>query len=131
MAVSSELDQVSLYSSCAQGPRIIDGAPTPDRGRDEMSSGQDGISPLKDLLDELRDKHGVVGATLGVLKRDAIETVASGLLNLDTKVECTPQSVFQIGSISKIFTTTLIMQLVDEGRLDLDDPVRRHLRDFT
>src|SRR5579859_4721825 len=86
---------------------------------------------LQDLLDELRGKHDVVGATLGVLKNGAIEMAASGLLNLDTKVECTPQSVFQIGSIGKIFTTTLIMQLIDEGPLDLDDPITRHLRDFT
>lgn len=96
-----------------------------------MSSDQKNSGALQDLLDELRQKHGVVGATLGVLKRDAVETAASGTLNLDTKVECTPQSVFQIGSIGKIFTTTLIMQLVDEGRLELDDPVVRHLRDFT
>src|SRR6185369_2591113 len=59
------------------------------------------------------------------------ETAASGLLNLDTKVEATPDSVFQIGSIGKIFTTTLIMQLVDEERLGLDDPVIKHLPDFT
>jgi len=96
-----------------------------------MSSGKDGTGQLQSLLDELRDRHGVVGATLGVLKGDAIETAASGLLNLETKVECTPDSVFQIGSIGKIFTTTLIMQLVDEGRLALDDAVTRHLRDFT
>src|SRR5438445_4196185 len=94
-----------------------------------MSSGQDS-GALQLLIDELREKHGVVGATLGVLKGDAVETAASGLLNLDTRVECTPQSVFQIGSIGKIFTTTLIMQLVDEGRLDLDNPVARHLREF-
>jgi len=93
--------------------------------RDQCGSGE-----LQDLLDELREKHGVVGATLGVLEEGAIETAASGLLNLETRVECTPQSVFQIGSIGKIFTTTLIMQLVDEGRLDLDDPVTRYLRDF-
>src|SRR5690349_21018136 len=96
-----------------------------------MSSGKDGTGQLQSLLDELHDRHGVVGATLGVLKGDAIETAASGLLNLETKVECTPDSVFQIGSIGKIFTTTLIMQLVDEGRLALDDAVTRHLRDFT
>jgi CubicO group peptidase (beta-lactamase class C family) len=96
-----------------------------------MRSDRDGSGALQGLLDELRAKHGVVGATLGVLRGDAIETAASGLLNLDTRVECTPDSVFQIGSIGKIFTTTLIMQLVDEGRLELDDPVRQHLRDFT
>jgi CubicO group peptidase (beta-lactamase class C family) len=82
------------------------------------------------LLDSLREKHGVVGATLGVLADGAVQTAASGLLNLDTKVECTPDSVFQIGSIGKIFTTTLVMQLVDAGRIALDDPVIKHLRDF-
>ncbi len=87
-------------------------------------------SNLQSLLDELRTKHKVVGATLGVLRGGTVELAASGLLNLDTKVECTPDSVFQIGSIGKIFTTTLIMQLLDEGRLAIEDPVRRHLKDF-
>lgn len=86
---------------------------------------------LQALLDELRAKHNVVGATLGVLRGDAIETSASGLLNLETGVECTADSVFQIGSIGKIFTATLIMQLADEGRLSLDDTVRKHLPGFT
>jgi CubicO group peptidase (beta-lactamase class C family) len=87
-------------------------------------------SNLQPLLDELRTKHKVVGATLGVLQGGTIEMAASGLLNLETKVECTPDSVFQIGSIGKIFTTTLIMQLLDEGRLAIEDPVRGHLKDF-
>jgi len=87
--------------------------------------------PRNEMLDELRERYSVVGATLGVLRNGAIETWASGLLNLDTDVACTPQSVFQIGSIGKIFTTTLIMQLVDEGRLSIDDRVVSHLRDFT
>lgn len=86
---------------------------------------------LQALLDELRETHGVVGATLGVLKDGEIEVAASGLLNKATGVEATPDSVFQIGSITKLFTATLMMQLVDEGRVQLDDPVVKHLPDFT
>ncbi len=88
------------------------------------------MTDLQPLLDELRAKHNVAGATLGVLDNGAIHTFASGVLNLETRVEATPDSVFQIGSIGKVFTTTLIMQLVDEGRLTLDDPVIKHLKDF-
>jgi CubicO group peptidase (beta-lactamase class C family) len=42
----------------------------------------------------------------------------------------TVDSVFQIGSITKVLTATLIMQLVDEGLLDLDAPIRTYLSDF-
>lgn len=83
------------------------------------------------LLSELRSRHGVVGATLGVLQDGRIEAVASGLSNLGTGIDCTPDTVFQIGSIGKIFTSTLVMQLRDEGRLSIDDTVIRHLPDFT
>jgi len=85
---------------------------------------------LQFRLDTLREKYGVVGASLAVLHNNQVEAVASGLLNLDTEVEATTDSVFQIGSISKVFTATLIMQLVDEGRLDLDQLVKTYLPSF-
>jgi len=87
-------------------------------------------SVLQTLLADLRAKHGVVGCSAGVLVDGEITTAASGLLNLKTNVECTSDSVFQIGSIGKVFTATLMMQLVDEGRVHLDDTVIEHLPDF-
>ena len=53
-----------------------------------------------------------------------------GLLNLDTGVEATTDSLFQIGSITKVWTATVVMQLVDEGLVELDAPLRRYLPDF-
>ena len=41
-----------------------------------------------------------------------------------------PTTLFQIGSITKVYTTTLIMQLVDEGRIDLDAPAVTYLPDL-
>jgi CubicO group peptidase (beta-lactamase class C family) len=86
---------------------------------------------LKALLDEWREKHGVVGAAIGVLSEGKIEAAASGSLNVSTNVQATADSAFQIGSITKVFTATLMMQLVDEGRVDLDEPVVQYLPDFT
>jgi CubicO group peptidase (beta-lactamase class C family) len=74
-------------------------------------------------LDELTRAHGVPGAALAVLAGGETWTGASGVLNLDTGVAATPDSVFQIGSITKVYTTTLVMQLVDEGLVALDQPV--------
>ena len=78
----------------------------------------------------LADKHGVPGANLAILAGGEIGEAAYGVLNTRTGVETTTDSVFQIGSISKVWTATLIMQLVDEGLVDLDAPVVTYLPEF-
>ncbi|MFG3408901.1 serine hydrolase domain-containing protein [Streptomyces sp. NPDC048142] len=74
-------------------------------------------------LDELRDAHRVPGATLAVLKDGEVHELASGVLHRGTGVEATTDSVFLSGSVAKVYTATLVMQLVDSGDLDLDAPV--------
>ncbi|GAA2399050.1 hypothetical protein GCM10010191_02320 [Actinomadura vinacea] len=81
-------------------------------------------------LDELRAAHHVPGATLAVLVDGRIHELASGVLHRGTGVEVTTDSVFQSGSIAKVYTATMIMRLVDEGRLDLDAPVVDVLPEF-
>ena len=63
-------------------------------------------------------------ASCGVGTDELVEA-AYGVLNKDTGVEVTADSVFQIGSVSKVWTATVVMQLVDEGLLDLDAPISR------
>ncbi|TLS46339.1 beta-lactamase family protein [Streptomyces montanus] len=81
-------------------------------------------------LDRLRAAHHVPGASLAVLAGGRIHELASGLLHRGTGVEATADSVFQVGSLAKIYTATLVMQLVDAGKLDLDAPVKDVLPDF-
>lgn len=81
-------------------------------------------------LDELSRQHGVPGASLAVWAPGGLTEAATGVLNVDTRVAATTDSVFQIGSITKTYTATLVMQLVEEGRIDLDDPVVRVLPDL-
>ncbi|MEW2403433.1 serine hydrolase domain-containing protein [Streptomyces sp. NPDC046862] len=81
-------------------------------------------------LDRLREAHHVPGASLAVLARGHVHELASGVLHRGTGVEATSDSVFQLGSLAKIYTASLVMQLVDEGRLDLDAPVKNVLPDF-
>jgi CubicO group peptidase (beta-lactamase class C family) len=82
-------------------------------------------------LDDLRSTHHVPGATLAVLADGEIHELASGLLHRGTGVEATNDSVFQLGSIAKIYTATLVMQLVEAGELDLDAPVIDVLPEFS
>ena len=71
----------------------------------------------------IADAH-IPAASVAILSDGEIVTTAAGILNRNTGVEADEDSVFQIGSITKTWTATLIMQLVDEGLLDLDAPVR-------
>ena len=81
-------------------------------------------------LDALIAEHGVVGAQVAVLHNGAITDVAAGVLNNVTGEEVTTDSIFQIGSITKVWTATLVQELVNEGLLDLDRPVRDVLPEF-
>jgi dipeptidyl aminopeptidase/acylaminoacyl peptidase/CubicO group peptidase (beta-lactamase class C family) len=86
-------------------------------------------------LNVIAERHRVPGATLGILRfrpgrEDELVEAAHGVLNVETGVETTTDSVFQIGSISKVWTTTVVMQLVDEGKLDLDAPIAEVLPDL-
>jgi CubicO group peptidase (beta-lactamase class C family) len=88
------------------------------------------LTAVADLLEDRSAKHGVTGAVLAVLQGDETFETATGVVNRNTGVEATTDSVFQIGSITKLFTATLVMQLVDEGLVNLDSPVRRYLPEF-
>jgi CubicO group peptidase (beta-lactamase class C family) len=86
---------------------------------------------LQDELPSLLQRHRVPAAAVGVLHDGQVVDHASGVLNLDTGVEATTDALFQVGSITKLWTTDLVMQLVDEGRVGLDDEIVRHLPGFT
>lgn len=86
-------------------------------------------APWDRLLDDISRRHQVPGIVAGVLSIDP-ETGAerrlvarTGLTNLRTRVENDRDTVCQVGSITKVVTTTMIMQLCEEGRLSLDSKV--------
>jgi dipeptidyl aminopeptidase/acylaminoacyl peptidase/CubicO group peptidase (beta-lactamase class C family) len=88
-------------------------------------------------LARLAEKHGVPGAQLGILRLSADPQVpdervevSAGVLDLAGGRPVTPGALFQIGSVTKVWTATAIMQLADEGRLNLDTPVAELLPGF-
>ena len=87
---------------------------------------------LNDKVDRLvRDKmyHEVIpGLALAVVKDGKIiNAQAYGFADVDAKIPVTTNTVFRIGSISKQFIATAIMMLVEEGKLNPDDPVSKYL----
>lgn len=82
---------------------------------------------LNERFAHLVEEHGVPGATIAVLAAGEVTTAASGVTSLATQVPVDTETVFQIGSITKIWTTTLVLQLVDDEILDLDRPLLDYL----
>ena len=74
-------------------------------------------------LTELAAEHAIPGASIAVFAEGELHTAVTGVLNVETGVEVTPEALFQIGSVGKLYTATVVAQLADAGRLELDAPV--------
>ena len=88
------------------------------------------LTDFQSYVDGIRERYQVPALSIAVWHQNTLYQAASGILNVETGVEATPDSIFQIASITKVFTASLIMQLVEEGKVDLDKPVKQYLRDF-
>jgi CubicO group peptidase (beta-lactamase class C family) len=85
---------------------------------------------LQQRLDEAAVRHDVPGAAVAVGHGDTLVEAATGVLNVETRTPVTPESVFLVGSVTKPWTAALVLQLVDDGLVELDQPVRRYLPEF-
>ena len=74
---------------------------------------------------------GTPGAAVGLAHGSDEHVSGLGVTSVENPLEVTPETLFQIGSITKTFTGTVAMMLVERGDLDLDAPVRRYLPSLT
>lgn len=72
-----------------------------------------------------------VGMAAGIVRNGERKIAISGFANAEAGYPLVENSLFLIGSISKIYTATLVMRLVEQGILDLDTPVVNYVPDFT
>ena len=75
---------------------------------------------LDAIVAELVDRYGLPGMAIGVLDGESTTVAAAGSRNVFTGDLATPDTLFQIGSLTKMFTATMVMQLVDAGQVSLD-----------
>ncbi len=82
------------------------------------------------IVKEAMERLQVPGAAVGIYYEGQEYTAGFGVTNLNHPLPVDAGTLFQIASISKTFTGTAIMRLVDQGKLDLDTPVRTYLPDL-
>lgn len=87
-------------------------------------------SQLQSVIQEAAQEFGLVGAQFAMrIGEESIE-IPYGIANFATGQPVTTDTIFQIGSTTKLFTAMLVMQLVDAGAVDIDQPVRTYLPDL-
>jgi CubicO group peptidase (beta-lactamase class C family) len=101
-----------------------------------MTAATEGTPTLMDAarwqpkLEELLERVSGPGALFALMQGDEVIQCTAGVADLETGAPITDDTLFHVASISKVYTATLVMQLVDEGKLDLDAPLRTYLPDF-
>ena len=89
------------------------------------------VPGVAEALVAAMQEHQVPGAAIGLLAGDREEHATFGLASLSSLRPVTPETLFQIGSLTKTYTSTAIWHLIDEGALALDAPVRTYLPELT
>jgi CubicO group peptidase (beta-lactamase class C family) len=87
----------------------------------------DAFDGVRDALAAAMEEHRVPGGAVAVLHDGVEHTAALGVTSVDNPLPVTADTLFQWGSITKTVTATALFRLAEEGRLDLDEPVLRHL----
>lgn len=78
----------------------------------------------------MREQH-LAGLSIAVARGDEVLVAKGyGFADLATRAPSGPDTVYRIGSVTKQFTAVLVLQLVDEGKVRLDDPITRYLPDY-
>ena len=75
-------------------------------------------------------EFNVPGVAIGIFDNGVVTTRGLGVTNVEDPLPVTPHTVFPIASISKTFAATMMMRLVEQGKVDLKAPVRKYLPDF-
>jgi CubicO group peptidase (beta-lactamase class C family) len=83
---------------------------------------------VDDYIRQAMQKSRIPGLALAVVKDGkVIKAQGYGVANLETKTPVTPETVFELASVTKQFTATGIMLLVEEGRIGLDEKISKYL----
>src|SRR5258708_22530948 len=100
----------------------------PSQAQDPSGPGNRQLfNDLCQQIEQAMQRFPVPGVAVGVIDGDREYTAGFGVTSIDNPLPVTDETLFQIGSTTKTVTGTLAMRLVEEGKLDLDVPVRTYL----
>lgn len=107
----------------AEPPAPPAGAPArPALDPADIEAFLDGLVPLQ------IEANDIAGATIAIVKDGKVLFAKGyGFADMETRTPVTPETMFRVGSITKVFTWTAVMQLVEQGKIDLDADINTYL----
>jgi CubicO group peptidase (beta-lactamase class C family) len=98
---------------------------------DTSSRDRQQLARFEKQVDDLRTVLKIPGMSVAIIKNQKLLWAKGfGFADLENRIPATPDTLFHLASITKTFAATLIMQLVEQGKLDLDEPMSHYSRDF-
>jgi D-alanyl-D-alanine carboxypeptidase len=88
------------------------------------------VSILDNRVAGIMKRQNIPGMAVVVIRDGVVEFKGYGVKDLTTKQPVKPNTAFAIGSITKPFTAMAIMMLLEEGKLNLDEPIDRYLKNL-
>jgi CubicO group peptidase (beta-lactamase class C family) len=111
-----------LLTGCAQPV-----APPTSSAEPGSETGDDAFAQFERELEDLRQQLKIPGLSAAIVKdQELVWARGFGYADLENEEEATPDTPYRLASVTKPIAATLIMQLVEEGQLDLDDPVSKY-----
>ena len=104
--------------------------PHPEQGSAPVKHGQRN-QKMRDILEAAVGDGSVPGAVGLVARGGRVEVQAVGSTDVQGSAPMARDSIFRIASVTKPITAAAVMMLVEDGRIALDDPVRRWLPEPT
>ncbi len=88
------------------------------------------VQELKEIAQREMRELQVPGVAVGLTVNGLDYTFGFGITHIENPLEITSRTLFRIGSTTKTITGQIIMMLVDQGKVNLDDKVRKYLPNF-
>lgn len=119
----SSLTVLILLSACATAPQ----KPDQVKGDDYVYTKQ----KLAWLIDKKMTEQDIVGLSIALVDdQRVVWSSGFGYSDDNNGIKANPHTIYRAGSVTKLFTATAVMQLVEQGKIDIDHPLQEYLPEF-
>jgi len=126
LAVSSAFPAVVTTAALAPGAPLAAQAVAPARAADDAPAVD--RPQLLDYMERIRDENDLPGLSVAVaVDGEIVFSEGVGYAELDNRTAATGRTVHNVGSVSKVLAVAGVMQLVEQGRVDLDATIQTYL----